>query len=78
VWKGFQKEPDPSNPFGVEYSDVSALDRYYPCKRIIRSNIDDLDFNMVVDAYKNGTLENLCKSFERDIKIDKIINDTNS
>ena len=68
VWKGSQKTPDPTNPFGQEMDSG-----YYPCKLIYRDNIDNIP-NDIFDNYN----DNFLKRINRDRKIDKLLNDTNS
>lgn len=66
IWKGFQREPDPTNPFGQEKSDNA----YYPCKRIYRGKINSLSEKVFVDR---NEFDSFILSFNRDVKINKII-----
>ena len=66
IWKGFQKEPDPTNPFGQEKSENA----YYPCKRIFRGKINSLNEKVFVDR---NEFDSFITSYNRDIKINKII-----
>lgn len=36
VWRGFQTEPDPDNPYGQVVSTEVAERQYYPCKLVLR------------------------------------------
>jgi hypothetical protein len=67
IWKGFQKIPDPNNPFGQEQNE----DGYYPCKRIFRGSIDDIS-EMTFD---HDNIDLILKSIERDKKIISILDD---
>lgn len=67
IWKGFQKIPDPNNPFGQEQNE----DGYYPCKRIFRVSIDDIS-EMTFD---HDNIDLILKSIERDKKIISILDD---
>ena len=66
IWRGFQKVPDPENPFGQ----ISNKNGYYPCKRIFRGHISTID----VEHLENDDIEAFLLSKIRDEKIDKIIN----
>ena len=66
IWKGSQKIPDPTNPFGQDEDDG-----YYPCKRIFRSSIDDIS-EMTFD---HDNIDLILKSIERDKKIMSILDD---
>ena len=65
IWRGFQKSPDPTNPFGQK-----TIDGYYPCKRIFSGKIDLLKEEYFIG---NDTIEESIKMITRDIKIDKIL-----
>lgn len=67
IWRGFQKIPDHTNPFGQEQSE----DGYYPCKRIFRGSIDDIS-EMTFD---HDNIDLILKSIERDKKIMSILDD---
>jgi len=66
IWKGFQKEPDPTNPFGQNKDKFG----YYPCKRIFSDDIDNLTEEIFSD--KNN-IESFIVSYKRELKINKII-----
>jgi hypothetical protein len=65
IWKGFQKEPDPTNPFGQEHDEEG----YYPCKRIFRGDINSIN----EDLFKDKNILSLLISIERDEKLNKIL-----
>ena len=67
IWKGFQKIPDPNNPFGQEQNE----DGYYPCKRIFRGSIDDIS----EETFDHDNIDLILKSIERDKKIISILDD---
>jgi hypothetical protein len=67
IWKGFQKIPDPDNPFGQERSE----DGYYPCKRIFRGSINDISEL----TFDHDNIDLILKSIERDKKIISILDD---
>ena len=66
IWQGFQKQPDPTNPFGQNCDEQG----YYPCKRIYRGKINSLNEKVFVDR---GDFDSFITSYNRDIKINKII-----
>ena len=70
IWKGYQKFPDSTNPFGQE-----TRNDYYPCKRIFRGHISSIDAN---DMKDNRDLESFLTSIHRDKQINRVLNDTNS
>lgn len=65
IWKGFQKEPDPTNPFGKNNDKFG----YYPCKRIFRGDINNLTVEVFNDR---DDFDSFISSYNRDKKIEKI------
>jgi hypothetical protein len=65
IWKGFQKEPDSTNPFGQECDE----DGYYPCRRIFRGDINSIN----EDIFADKDIISLLLSIERDQKLTKIL-----
>lgn len=66
IWQGFQKQSDPTNPFGQNCDDQG----YYPCKRIFRGKVNSLTEKVFTDR---EDFESFITSYNRDIKINKII-----
>ncbi len=64
IWKGFQTKPDPTNPFGQELNLG-----YYPCKRIFKGNINNINENL----FTNENVLSLLVQIQRDEKINDII-----
>jgi hypothetical protein len=69
IWIGFQKAPDPKNPFGKSENDNG----YYPCKRILRASIDSIDTNLFENINNSEEFIKRCKMYNRNSKIDNII-----
>ncbi len=64
IWRGFQTEPDPQNPYGQ-----SKNGDYYPCKRILCMRIDDIPS----DFFYDDEIETKCKLLQRDSKLGIIL-----
>lgn len=65
IWKGYQKEPDLTNPFGQS----TIFSGLYPCKRIFRGNIDYINREM----FESDDFEKELIRLVRDNKIKTII-----
>ena len=65
IWKGYQKEPDLTNPFGQS----TIFAGFYPCKRIFRGNIDYINREM----FESDDFEKELIRLVRDTKIKTII-----
>ena len=66
IWKGFQKVPDPQNPFGQEKDD----DGYYPCRRIFQGPVELLSFDIFEET---GDIERKLVEINRHQKLTTIL-----
>lgn len=63
IWKGYQTNPDLSNPFGK-----IQKEGYYPCKRLFKGNIDLL----APEVFTKDIINKLI-SIQREEKLNKLI-----
>jgi hypothetical protein len=68
IWRGFQEEKDLNNPFGKQ-----AIDSYYPCKRILRVKIADINEKLFTDYPDYDEFERVCNKYNRESKLKELL-----